>query len=417
MNPIRSRSAGLFICLWLVVSVAAVAADWPQFLGPSRDGKSAETGLISRFPADGPQVLWKRELGVGMSGFAVSNDVVFTTYQDGTSQYVIAMNSSTGATLWQSAIGEAYENAMGNGPRATPTVAGDAVFALTGEGILAALDRESGAVLWKVNVPRLLGGSPTEYGNACSPLVVGRNVIVQANGTKGRVAAFGASDGQLAWASGGKGTSGYSSPVLLNLQQTPQVVAFTGDAVLGIQPETGAELWRYPWETDYDCNTASPVQLSDQTLLISSGENHGSAILTVSRQGDSWNVESTWESLGRQSVLRAEWQTPVLLDGYLYALDNVGSAGPITNLVCVRVSDGKQMWIQPRFGKSNLVAAAGRLYLSNMNGEVIIGDASPDGFRETARHKVIETTRQAPVIANGQLYLRDDRHVVCLSVK
>ena len=129
-------------------------------------------------------------------------------------------------------------------------------------------------------------------------------------------------------------------------------------------------------------------------------------------------AQAIWESIGRTSVLRAEWQTPVLLDGYLYGMDNVGSAGPVTNLVCVRAEDGEQMWNQRRFGKSNLVAADGKLFISTMKGELVLVKASPKAFTEVSRATILsQQTRQAPVIANGMLYLRDNTEIVCLKIK
>ncbi|MGY8768193.1 MAG: outer membrane protein assembly factor BamB family protein [Pirellulales bacterium] len=115
--------------------------------------------------------------------------------------------------------------------------------------------------------------------------------------------------------------------------------------------------------------------------------------------------------------MRNEWQTSVLLDGYLYGLDNVGSAGPVTHLTCVNASTGERVWQQLRFGKSNLTAADGKLFLSTMKGEVVIVNASPTGYQELGRATVIETTRQAPVISNGRLYLRDNQDIVCIDLR
>ena len=245
---------------------------------------------------------------------------------------------------------------------------------------------------------------------------MGKTVIVQVGSRKGAVAAFNREDGGLLWTAG-SGTAGYSSPVLMNLAGTQQVVALVGAAALGIDPSTGDVLWNYNYVTEYDCNTASPVRLDDDRVLISAGENHGSTILTVKQTSGRFSARPSWESLGRTSVLRAEWQTPALLDGFLYGMDNIGSAGPITNLVCVRVSDGEQVWSQRRFGKSNLTLADGKLFISTMAGELVLVTAAPDGFAEVSRATILKkATRQAPVIANGQLYLRDDNEVVCLKV-
>lgn len=401
-------AAGIFC------TATSFAADWPQFLGPSRNGVSAETGLIDSFDSSGPRIVWRTLVGTGMSNVSVAGGTVFTMYQDSQKQYLVALDEKTGNQKWQVAVNDAYRNSMGDGPRATPAVHEDRVYSFSGEGLLSAHDAESGRILWTRNAVLDAGGKPSEYGMASSPLIVGKHVIVQVGGSAGAVAAYNIGSGQLAWAAG-RGTAGYSSPVLMKLSGQEQVVAFVGAAAMGIRPADGTVIWTYDYPTDYDCNTASPVQLDDDSVLISSGENHGSTILNINADGD---VKVEWASTGPRSVLRAEWQTAVLHDGKLYGFDNVGSAGPVTNMVCVNVSDGTQSWIQRRFGKANLTFADGRLYISTMKGELVIVSAAPDGFEETARATILESqTRQAPVIANGRLYLRDDNEVVCVNVK
>jgi outer membrane protein assembly factor BamB len=140
-------------------------------------------------------------------------------------------------------------------------------------------------------------------------------------------------------------------------------------------------------------------------------------LLKLVPQGDKFAVEEVWKSQGTSSVLRSEWQTPILLDGYLYGLDNVGSAGPVTHLTCIKALTGERVWQQPRFGKSNLIAADGKLYFSTMAGELVMVRATPKGFEELGRKQILGATRQAPSLANGLLYLRDDREIVCLDIR
>ncbi|MCA9037456.1 MAG: PQQ-binding-like beta-propeller repeat protein [Planctomycetaceae bacterium] len=395
-----------------------LADDWPQFLGASRNGTSAEKGLISVWPTAGPEILWKTPLGVGMSGISVVGDHAFTMYQDDENQFVAAMKVSDGSIAWQTPVAPAYSNAMGHGPRATPTISGDSVVTYSGEGVLASLNKDSGKLNWKVDVPKELGGKPSEYGMSCSPLVVGEWIVVHSGTRQAAVAAFRLSDGKRAWKAG-QGTAGYSSPVLMTLNNAPTVVAFVGASVLGIDPATGNTLWSYEYVTDYDCNTASPVQLSSDTVLISAGENHGSTVLKISGSPASGQKAApVWKSPGKDSQLRAEWQTPVIHNGHLYALDNIGSAGPITNLVCIRLSDMKTTWQKNRFGKSNLTLADGKLFMTDMDGELMIVEATPSAFTLLSKSEpVIETTRQAPAISDGRLYVRDDKTVVCVKVK
>lgn len=393
-----------------------VADDWPQFLGPDRNGSCAETDLIDTFPDDGPSIVWRSAAGVGMSGIAVSAGSVYTLYQDEQQQYVVAMDAGTGDEKWKTGIAAAYENAMGNGPRATPSVAGSTVFVFSGEGTLAALSVDTGKVQWKVDTIRDFGAKPAAYGMSSSPLVVDGKVIVHVGSSDGTIVAYDVESGDQAWNVGNQ-PSGYSSPVMMKLGGNKQIVSFIAAALVGIAPADGRELWNHKFVTDYDCNIAVPRQLNDSSLLISSGENHGSAILKVTESGEAWSVEETWTSFGKGSVLRSEWQTPVETNGHLFGMDNIGSAGPITNLVCVNIVSGKQVWGKKRFGKSNLTLADGKLFISTMNGELVIVKATEDGFQETARATVLGMTRQAPVIANGQLYLRDDNEIVCIDIR
>ena len=405
---------------WMAVALAVVSSvalghadDWYQFLGPNRNGTSDETRLAESFPASGPKILWREPLGVGMSGVVVGNGAAFTLSQDDAKQYVVCLDAASGVQRWKTPVAPAYENAMGNGPRATPTLTGKHAFVLTGEGILAALEARTGKLLWSQNCPKLLGGKPAEYGMASSPLIVNDVVVIQSAGRGSSVAAFDIRTGDLRWKSG-RGAAGYSSPIVTTVNKKRQVIAYTASGAAGIDPENGEQLWSYPFETDYDCNTATPVVLKAAQILISSGENHGSTILNIS---NSSRPEVEWESLGRTSQLRSEWQTPVVVDGHLYGMDNIGSAGPITNLVCLNLADMSTAWKENRFGKSNLTAADGKLFISTMKGELVIVKATPDAFTETARASVLGMTRQAPVIANGRLYLRDDKEVVCINIR
>lgn len=395
---------------------AAGAADWPQFLGGQRNGVSDESGLISAWPESGPTIVWRTPLGVSMSGVSISGNRVFTMFQNETNQFVVALNAETGSEVWRSPVAPKYENSMGHGPRATPTVVDGIAYGYSGEGILAALNAADGKLLWSVDVPTSLGGQPSEYGMSCSPLHVGESIVVHAGTPAAAVAAYDRTTGKQIWTAG-RGPAGYSSPVAVHLGGRRQVVALTGTGLLGLDPADGKVLWSFEFPTDFNCNTASPVQLDEQTLLISAGEDHGSAILRIAGATDGFTVSEIWKSYGRDSQLRAEWQTPVVVAGYLYGLDNVGGAGPVTHLTCLRLSDRKTMWRKDRFGKSNLIAADGKLFVTTMNGELLIVSADPEKYRELGRAMVMEATRQAPALSDGQLFVSDHREVLCIDAR
>ena len=405
----------VWLLLWTVMASPVMGGDWPGFLGPQRNGISTETGLLDTFPATGPKVAWRVSGGVGMSGVAVADGRVVTMVESGAKQQVWALDLASGKSLWKTDVATAYRNGMGNGARATPTIAGDRVVVFTGEGQLVVLASKTGKIAWQRDVVTSLKGRVADYGMACSPLVVGELVIVTPGAPQAAVAAYKLADGTPAWTAG-SGPAGYSSPAVLSAGGRRQLVAFLGNQAVGLDPIRGTSLWRYPYVTDYDCNIATPVAGKGRVVL-SSGENHGSVMLELKKSGTGLAPSVTWQSQGPGAVMRNEWQTSILLGGYLYGMDNVGGAGPITHLGCLDAATGKLAWKQKRFGKGNLLAADGKLWISTMRGELVLVAASPKGFRELARAEVIGPTRQAPSLAHGKLLLRDDSEILCLDIR
>ncbi len=389
-------------------------SEWPQFLGANRNGISASVDLLDNFPLAGPKQLWSAKVGGGMSGLAVAKSTVFTLVQDADAQYALALDLRSGEVTWRQPIAEPYKNSQGDGPRSTPTIVGNSVLAYSGQGQLVSLDRESGKPLWQVDLLATLGGTPSEYGMSCSPLVVGNIVVVQVGAPHAAVVGVSLDQGQVVWKAG-NGPAGYSSPGLLKVGNEAQVVAVIGDQVLGIAHDSGAVLWSYAFVTDYSCNTANPIEVGGR-VLVSAGEDHGSVLLEVVKTSDSYVAKPVWESLGVKSSLRSEWQTPLASAGVIYGFDNVGGAGPVTHLVAVAAADGQQLWRKPRFGKCNAILADGKLIMSSMAGELILAKVDRNGYQELARATVCGPTRQAPVLVDGKLLLRDEESIVCLEI-
>lgn len=397
-------------------------SEWPQFLGPERNGISTETELLDTWPADGPPEVWRAKIGAGMSGVAISKGRLYTLVQKAGQQFVIALNASTGKPIWETAISKAYGNSMGDGPRATPTISGERVFAFSGEGTLVALKTQDGEILWSHDVVKEHGSEmPAEYGMACSPLVVGDLVIVTAGARDATVVAHDIKTGKPMWTAGRDQPAGYSSPAFLNVGGKPQVVVIYGTATQGLDPQTGQSLWRYSFETDFNCNTATPIAHAGQVFL-SAGENHGCVLLspTPPKSNDKtnvWTVSEVWTSLGPKSVMRNEWQTSLVLGNHLFGFDNVGGAGPVTHLVCLDLMTGERKWQKLRFGKGNFIAADGKLIISTIKGELVLVEVNGNQFKELARVKLLGITRQAPALANGFVYLRDDQEIVCVDLR
>jgi len=391
------------------------AEDWPQFLGPNRNGVSKETGLMNSWGAAGPDELWRIPGGVGMSAVVVKNGMACTMIQTKREQLLLGFDAETGTKKWAAAIAPNYRNQMGNGPRGTPVLTTDAAFVFTGEGVLARVNLKDGSLDWKVATLKRHSGAVMDYGMACSPILWGTAVIATIGARQATVVAFDQKTGETLWTAGRSGSAGYSSPAILKAGGKEQLVVFAGASAFGVD-STGNELWRYRYVTDYDCNIATPLSV-DGSVLISAGENHGTTLLNLKPAGSGFDTSVAWASTGTGSMLRNEWQTSILLNGYLYGFDNVGSAGPVTHLTCVRAKTGERVWREPRFGKGNMIAADGKLFATTMKGELVVMQASPDGFKELGRKEVMGTTRQAPSLANGRLYVRDDAEIVCFNVR
>lgn len=403
------------ILTFSLLASSAFSDDWSQFLGPSRNGVSSEVGLLDAFESSGPTIRWRVAGGVGMSAIAVRGETATTTWNANGKQWLVAIDTKNGKEKWKAELGDAYENSMGDGPRATPTMTMDKVFAYSGEGILIAADLHSGKIVWRKNILEELSASPSEYGMASSPLVVGDRVIVHTGAEDAAVVALATQDGKLLWRCG-KGHAGYSSPTLFELEKTSQIVTVSGTSVMGIDPNTGKQLWSYPFETDYGCNTASPV-LIDGGIFISAGENHGAVLLDVKLNNGQYKISERWKSLESKSVMRNEWQTSIVIGDHLYGFDNVGAAGPVTHFSCIEAKTGKAVWQKTRFGKGNLTYADGKFWITTLEGELIIAKADPKGFQELSRVALLGKNRQTISISAGFGYLRDDNEVLCIKLR
>jgi outer membrane protein assembly factor BamB len=397
-------------------SLVVFADDWPQHLGLQRTGISQETGLVSVWPESGLQVKWRAPGGAGMSGLAIHDSLVVTLVQKEGQQFVLALDRNSGSMKWETAVAPAFRNSMGNGPRAYPLCAAGKGFVFTGEGILAAVNLADGKLIWKVDTVGQLKGRVADYGMACSPLLVNDHVVVTTGHAQGSaLAAYKVSDGSSAWVRPWGDAIGYSSPAVIDVAGQSQIVAYTGSNLRGVSL-SGEDLWRHPYVTPYDCNIVTPLKIG-KDLFISSGENHGAALLAVEKTAAGFFVRKRWVSQGPTSVLRNEWQTSILVDGYLYGFDNVGGAGPITHLTCVEAATGKVAWQESRFGKGNAMAADGKLFVSMMSGELIVIKISPEKYIEIGRQKITRGTRQSPALSDGVLILRDDESIVAVDVK
>ena len=396
-----------YVSISVLLCFSPARAEWPQWLGPDRTGISTETGFLKTWPKNGPEVLWKKNLGAGFSGISVADGHVFTMFAEGDDEFVVCLNEESGDEIWRFRTGGMFEEWQGgDGPRSQPTVDGERVYVLGAGGRLFALKVANGDTIWTVDLVDGLGSRFPRFGFSTSPLVEGDLLFLEAATRDGTFLALRRNDGKVAWASQNDVAS-YSSPIALDLAGARQVVYFSGDAVVGLSPVDGSLFWRYPWKTSYDLNIATPIFVPPNQIFISSGYDHGAALLRIEAASDGFSVTRVWES----RRMKNHFGTSMLVGDYIYGFDNA-------ILKCIEARTGKEQWKHRGYGKGALIYADGHLILLSDNGRLALAMATPDGFVEKAGAQVLSgRSWTMPTLANGRVFVRDMRKIVCLDLR
>lgn len=397
--------AGVFL-LALSVSVFAQAnANWPQWRGPNRDGISKETGLLKQWPEQGPPLVWKAAgAGRGYSSFSIANGRLYTMGLRGEREFVIAFDVATGKEAWATANGSAFHNDRGDGPRGTPTVDGDRVYALGGNGDLSALDARSGRVVWTKNILQEFGGRNITWGISESPLVVGDKLLVNPGGPSASIVALKKSDGSVIWKSQSD-KAGYSSAIPLQVNGGTQVIFFTHERAVGLDLNDGKLLWEYARAANNVANAATPIVRANR-VFISSDYGTGGGVVEIKPDGKAQEIWFTKD-------MRNHHSSSVLIGEHLYGFSSA-------ILTAVKFDTGELAWKDRSVGKGSLVYADGRLYCFSETGVMGLVEATPTGYVEKGRFRIQQgelPTWTHPVVAGGRLYLRDQDTIYAYDVR
>ncbi len=383
-----------FVCLASLASLAGSSAvDWPQWRGPERNSISAEK-LAATWPADGPKILWRASVGTGFSSIAVSQGRAYTLGNTNNQDTLWCLDALTGQQTWK----YTYASQLGpqwyeGGPGSTPTVDSNRVFTISKWGDVLCFDAAQGTVLWQRHL-RADGLVPNRWGFAGSPLIWGNLVILNA-GAAGT--ALDRDTGRIVW-SNGTNAGGYASPTLFRSGGRESVLIFAAKHLVALDPNTGRELWRHPWETGWDTNIMDPLTHRDRIFI--SSFSRGCALLSV--------TDSKPSVIYDTKVLHNHLSPGVLLGDYLYAFN--GEAKQQTDFRCIHLPTGELKWIasNPAFG--SLICADGKLIVLSEKGELLLAEASPAAFKPLARAKVLSgVCWTPPALANGLLYVRNAR--------
>lgn len=393
-----------------VLSVPVHAGDWPQWRGPSRDGISRETGLLPEWPKEGPKVVWKGTgLGEGYSGFSVSHGRIFTQGQKAGQQYVVALDITNGKVLWQTTTtNQVYEESHGYGPRGTPTIDGDRLYAEAADGTLVCLETATGKKVWSVNFVSDFGGRVPHWGYSESPLVDGDRLIVTPGGGDATVAALDKSTGKAVWKSSQGDGPGYSSPIEAKTGDVRQFIVFTASGVLGVRASNGDLLWRYKKVSNGTANIATPIY-QNPFVFVSSDYGTGCALLRLAAEGD--KVTATEVYFNKD--MRNHYSTSVLSRDTLYGYSS-------SVLTAMNLATGQVAWKDRSVGKGSVTLADGKLYLLGEDGVVGLAEATPEGYKEISRFSVNKgnwPTWAPLVISDGKMYLREQDNLYCFDIK
>ncbi len=409
----RSINFG-FTVLALIGLLGAImpagADDWPCFLGPNRDSISRETGLLKEWPANGPKELWTKQLGLGYSSISVVGDRLYTMYQDDNGQYVTCRNVADGALVWETKTGPAY-TAQRNwpGPRDTPTIDGDVLYAFDANGELVCLSVKDGSKVWGFNVLDKFKGKNLTWGCAMSPLVVGDVLYVDAGEADGAsVVALNKKNGETIWKAHDY-LGGYASPEIGEIDGKTQVVFFTGEGPIGVSPTDGKQYWHFPWKTSYDIHATKPIIFDNNRVFISSGYGVGSAMLKIEND----KAQPIWKN----DNLESKHGALLYYKGYLY-----GNANKRREFRCVDPANGDLKWGEKGFGTEGTYMIADDLcYALGDKGNLALAEISPEGFKKISEFQPLEDRKSQvwaqPVVSNGKLFLRDNTQLRCYDVK
>ncbi len=437
-----------FAALALALALTPLAADdWPHWQGPRRDGVWRETGIVEKFPVDGPPVLWRAPVAAGYSSPAVAADRVFLTDRpesqtrgnptgatnraaEAGRERVLCLDARDGRLLWTHDYDAPYVISYPSGPRASPAVAGDRVYALGAEGDLHCLDVATGRVAWARNFKRDYGVETQTWGYASPPLVEGDRVFCLVGGAGHTVVAFDRHNGKELWRALQAKEAGYAPMTLLDAGGRRQLIVWDAENINGLDPATGAVFWSVPFKTKMAHAIGTP-RAHDGHLFISAFFD-GSLLLRLDpaapRVSEIWRLKGPSET--RPEGLHSLMGTPWLEAGHIYGVCSFGQ------LRALRLADGERLWetLAPttpagkpaRWTTAFIVKHADRHFLYNETGDLIIARLTPQGYDEIARAHLLEPTNKAgarpvtwshPAFADGSIFVRNDRELIRVDLR
>jgi len=389
----------------LLIGGLCLGDEWPQFRGPCRDGKSAETGLLKEWPQDGPRLLWSVEgLGIGFSSVAVADGFVCTTGMLDGEGFLFAYDIS-GNLKWKESYGPEWTGSY-RGTRTTPTVDGDRAYMFSGTGVMACFNARTGEKIWQVDTLKEFGGENIRWGMSCSPLIDGSKVYCTPGGNKGTIVALDKMTGKTIWATTGLSEpSAYCSPILIERGGRRFLITMIQESVICVSADDGRLFWREPYPAPSDTGTITPVY-HDGCFYVTSVVNRGvtSAGTMFQLSADGTSIKRKWND----QTLDCQHGGVILLDGYLYGsnwYDNTRG-----DWICLDWDTGEVVYKTAWNGsKGSIIYADKMFYCYDEEGNVGLAKASPKGFDVVGTFAITQGSGKHwahPAISDGRLYIR-----------
>jgi outer membrane protein assembly factor BamB len=397
--------------IFLIALLAAGEGDWPQFLGPDRNGEYRGPAITIEWPEKRPPLLWQKEVGQGFAGPVVAGSRLILFHRVSDREVVEALDAKTGSPLWRFDYRTRYRDDFGfdQGPRSAPVVADGLIVTFGAEGMLSALELETGKKLWSVDTRERFRVEKAFFGAAGSPLVEGGRVLLNVGGSEAGLAAFAARTGEILWTST-RDEASYSSPTAATFGSERLAVFFTRSGLELVELEKGEVRQQYPWRSRSraSVNAAVPLVIGD-VVFLSASYGTGAVALKWSASG----LEPLWSS---DEALSNHYATSVHRDGILYGFHGRQEYGQSFRAVELRT--GKVLWSKEGFGAGTVTLASDQLLVVHESGDLVVIPASPDRFRVIARTNLLpKTVRAHPALADGVLYLRNETTLAAFDLR
>lgn len=402
----------LLLLLSLVAASNASAEDWPQLLGPRRDGTYNSEDLAESWPEAGPPIVWEKEIGHGFSNPVVANGQVIVFHRVGDEELVEALEPDTGKLVWTFRYATTYRDGFGfdPGPRASPVVAGSQIYTFSPQGVLHCIRFSDGKKIWRANTHEEFGADKGFFGAASTPVVDGSRLLANVGGPDGAgIVAFDKDTGRVLWKVTDDEAS-YSSPVVADIAGERLAVFFTREGLQAVHSTTGEVRHALRWRarSHASVNAAVPLVMGDRVFLSSS---YGTGAILLDLSDD--EPKRLWSS---DDAISNHYATNVYKDGYLYGFHGRQEYGQVFR--AIELETGKVAWEQEGFRAGTATLAGDRLLILAESGELTMAAASPGGFKALARAKILDgTVRAYPALADGRLYVRNESRLVCVDLR